>query len=178
MRYSRKAMKVNFFTNILDGDALGLLADRPRRQARSSSSSTPRRIDIEFGNINTIGTRHVISYGGNLRYNAFDLSIAPLGNNRTEVGGYVQDEIFATDHLRFSLGARVDKYDNIADPVFSPRIAMIVKPPADQAIRVSYNKAFRSPSLINNYLADDDHQPGEPRADQPGSSPARSTTSP
>jgi outer membrane receptor protein involved in Fe transport len=36
--------------------------------------------------------------------------------------------------------------------VFSPRVAAIIKPTPEQAIRVSYNKAFRSPSLINNYL--------------------------
>ena len=46
----------------------------------------------------------------------------------------------------------MDKYDNIADPVFSPRVALILKPAADHAVRLSFNKAFRSPSLINNYL--------------------------
>ena len=36
--------------------------------------------------------------------------------------------------------------------MFSPRVALILKPMPDHAIRVSYNKAFRSPSLINNFL--------------------------
>ncbi len=36
--------------------------------------------------------------------------------------------------------------------MFSPRVALILKPAADHAVRLSYNKAFRSPSLINNYL--------------------------
>ena len=36
-----------------------------------------------------IGTSRCISYGGNVRFNTFDLSIAPLGDNRTELGGYV-----------------------------------------------------------------------------------------
>jgi outer membrane receptor protein involved in Fe transport len=64
----------------------------------------------------------------------------------------VQDEIFLNDKVRLSLGARFDKFDNIEDPVFSPRATLIVKPHANHALRVSYNKAFRSPSLVNNFL--------------------------
>ena len=120
--------------------------------SRSSFKFNTQTYDFEIGNINTIGTRNVMSYGGNVRYNTFDLSIAPRGDNRTELGAYVQDEIFLNDYVRLNLGARIDKFDNIEDPVFSPRVALILKPAADHAVRVSYNKAFRSPSLINNYL--------------------------
>ena len=94
----------------------------------------------------------MLTYGGNLRRNNFDLSIAPLGNSRTEVGGYIQDEIFLNNMFRFNVGARVDKFANLDDAVFSPRLALIVKPQADHAIRLSFNRAFRAPSLINNYL--------------------------
>lgn len=151
VRYSKNALKLNFFTNILNGDATGLLAVGVDGKPILFNFNT-KTFDWELGNVNTIGTRQALSYGGNIRYNQFDLSIAPLGDNRTELGAYIQDEIFANNYLRFSIGARIDKFDNIADPVFSPRLAAIIKPSADQAIRVSYNKAFRSPSLINNYL--------------------------
>ena len=36
--------------------------------------------------------------------------------------------------------------------MFSPRLAAVFKPVNDHAIRVSFNRAFRSPSVINNYL--------------------------
>ena len=151
MRYSRSAFKFNVFTNMLNGDASGLLAVGVDGKPILFKFDT-KTYDFEVGNINTFGGRHVLSYGGNVRFNKFDLSIAPRGDNRTEMGGYVQDEIFLNNYFRLSFGARVDKYDNIEDPVFSPRVAVILKPTADQAIRVSFNKAFRSPSLINNYL--------------------------
>ncbi len=151
MRYNRGGMKFNVFTNLLDGDALGLLAIGTDGQPILFQFNT-KTYDAEFGNINTIGTRNVVSYGGNVRYNSFDLSIAPRGDSRTELGGYVQDEIFLSNKVRLNLGARIDKFDNIEDPVFSPRVALVLKPLADHAIRVSYNKAFRSPSLINNFL--------------------------
>jgi outer membrane receptor protein involved in Fe transport len=151
VRYSRQALRVNFFTNILNGDAAALLAIGADGKPILFKFDT-NTFDFEAGNVNTIGTRQAVSYGGNVRRNAFDLSIAPLGKDRTEAGAYVQDEIFLNDYVRFSIGARLDKFGNIDDPVFSPRLAFILKPAADQAVRVSYNKAFRSPSLINNYL--------------------------
>ena len=151
VRYSRNALKVNFFTNLLNGDASGLLAIGLDGKPILFKFNT-RTYDVELGNITTVGTRNVVSYGGNVRFNTFDLSIAPRGDNRTELGGYLQDEIFLNDHVRLSLGARLDKFDNIADPVFSPRATLILKPAANHAVRVSFNKAFRSPSLINNYL--------------------------
>jgi iron complex outermembrane receptor protein len=151
MRYTRGALKFNVFTNQLNGDATGLLAIGTDGKPILFKFNT-KTYDAEIGNINTIGSRNVVSYGGNVRFNTFDLSIAPGGDNRTELGGYVQDEVFLNDHVRLNIGARLDKFDNIADPVFSPRLALILKPTGDQAIRVSYNKAFRSPSLVNNYL--------------------------
>ena len=151
MRYTRGALKFNFFTNQLNGDALGLLAIGTDGQPILFKFNT-QTYDFELGNINTIGTRNVLSYGGNVRFNTFDLSIAPAGDNRTELGFYLQDEVFLNNYVRLNLGARIDKFDNIEDPVFSPRVALILKPAADHAVRLSYNKAFRSPSLINNYL--------------------------
>ena len=151
MRYTRGGLKFNVFTNILNGEALGLLAIGTDGQPILFQFNT-KTYDVEFGNINTVGTRNVISYGGNVRFNSFDLSIAPRGDSRTELGGYIQDEIFLNDKVRISLGARLDKYDNIEDPVFSPRATLILKPNPANALRVSYNKAFRSPSLINNFL--------------------------
>ena len=151
MRYTRGGLKFNFFTNLLNGDASGLLAIGTDGQPIPFAFDT-QTFDFEIGNINTIGTRNVLSYGGNVRFNSFDLSIAPRGNDRQELGVYVQDEIFLNNYVRLSLGARVDKFGSIEDPVFSPRATLILKPTANNALRVSFNKAFRSPSLINNYL--------------------------
>ncbi|MEW6323182.1 MAG: TonB-dependent receptor [Acidobacteriota bacterium] len=151
MRYSRGALRFNVFTNILSGDATALLSVGPDGRRIPFAFDT-KTLDIEFGNVNLAGPRNVISYGGNFRYNKFDLSIAPRGDNRAEGGFYIQDEIFINDYLRWNIGARIDKFDVIDDAVFSPRTTFIIKPAADHAVRLSYNKAFRSPSLINNFL--------------------------
>jgi hypothetical protein len=47
----------------------------------------------------------VLSYGGNFRRNTFDISLAPNGDNRSEGGGYLQDEIFLNNYFRWVVGA-------------------------------------------------------------------------
>ena len=78
---------------------------------------------MDFGNVVTFGTRHVVSYGGNFRRNNFDLSLAPRGSNRNEGGAYLQDEIFLSDRFRWLVDARADGFDSIDGLVFSPRYA-------------------------------------------------------
>ncbi len=38
------------------------------------------------------------------------------------------------------------------DLVFSPRTALLIKPQENHTFRLSYNRAYRSPSVINNFL--------------------------
>ena len=42
------------------------------------------------------------------------MSIAPNGDNRTEGGAYVQDEIFLSKYFRWLVGARVDKFSGLS----------------------------------------------------------------
>jgi outer membrane receptor protein involved in Fe transport len=151
VRFTKNAFKANFFTNILDGDASALLAVGLNGQPVLFTFKT-QTYDFEVGNISAIGTRNVVSYGGTARFNNFDLSIAPAGSDRQELGGYVQDELFLNQYVRLNIGARLDKSSNIDHAVFSPRVAAIFKPLPDHAIRLSFNKAYRSPSLVNNFL--------------------------
>ena len=46
----------------------------------------------------------------------------------------------------------MDKFGNIDGAVFSPRLAAIFRPRDEHSVRVSFNRAFRSPSTTNNYL--------------------------
>jgi outer membrane receptor protein involved in Fe transport len=151
VHYTRKGLRGAFFTNILDGTATNLLTRDPQGVPIGFEFGT-NTIDFELSNVQTFASRHVVSYGGNLRHNSFDLSIAPLADDRTEFGLYAQDEIFLSNHFRWVVGARVDRFDYLEDFVFSPRTTFMVKPRDNQTIRISYNRAYRSPSVINNFL--------------------------
>jgi outer membrane receptor protein involved in Fe transport len=149
--YSSGALRAGFFTNLLDGTASNLLTRDVNFQPIGFEFET-RTYDAELSNAQTLGSRHVLSYGGNFRYNGFDLSLAPGGDNRTEFGVFAQDEIFLSDRLRWVIGARVDRFDFLDNFVVSPRTTFMIKPRENQTFRVSYNRAYRSPSVINNFL--------------------------
>jgi iron complex outermembrane receptor protein len=151
VNFVRKGVRAAAFVQGLNGDATNLLARDPTGQPILFSFNTTTT-DFEASNLQTFAQRHVVTYGGNLRYNTFDLSIAPQSDNRTEFGVYGQDEIFLSRYFRWTLGARVDRFDYLNDFVFSPRTTFMIKPDDNQTIRLSYNRAYRSPSVINNFL--------------------------
>jgi outer membrane receptor protein involved in Fe transport len=150
-RYQKGGRRIAFFTNLLDGDATNLLARGPTGERLPLVFDT-KTFDVEASDIRVIGTRHAITFGGNYRHNTFDISLAPNGEDRNEGGAYVQDEIFLSDHFRWVVGGRVDKFSSIDDAVFSPRTTFMIKPSANQTVRLSFNRAFRAPSFINNYI--------------------------
>jgi iron complex outermembrane receptor protein len=150
--YSDGGFRAGFFTNILNGDASNLLTADPNTGVPIAFDFQTNTYDFEASNVQTFAARHVFSYGGNLRFNFYDLSIAPSSDDRTEFGVYAQDEIFLSNMFRWVIGARVDRFDFINDFVFSPRTTFMIKPQANQTVRVSYNRAYRSPSVINNHL--------------------------
>lgn len=151
MNYARGALKFNVFTNIVDAEAPNLLVPDPTTGGPLQLNFKTQTYDVEVGHSTIIGTRHALTYGGNYRRNNFDITLAPAAEDRNEIGAYLQDEIFV-DPFRFSIGARVDKFGNIDDPVFSPRLTAIYQPTRAHSVRVGFNRAFRSPSTVNNYL--------------------------
>ena len=149
--YTKQGFHAGFFTNILNGDADNLLTGDAQGKPIVFNFDTST-YDFEASNVQTFAAKHVVSYGGNLRFNRFQLSIAPDADNREEFGGYVQDEIFLSPMFRWIVGGRVDHFDYLNDFVFSPRTTFMIKPREEQTIRLSYNRAYRSPSVINNFL--------------------------
>ena len=150
-RYQKGGRRIAFFTNLLNGNASNLLAFGANGRPLPLDFNT-KTFDVEANDVKAAGTRNIFSYGGNYRHNTFDISLAPNGDDRNEGGGYVQDEIFLSDHFRWVVGGRLDKFSSIDNAVFSPRTTFMVKPDAAQTFRVSFNRAFRSPSFINNNI--------------------------
>jgi iron complex outermembrane receptor protein len=150
-RYQRAGRRIAFFTNLLDGNASNLLARGPTGQPLLLVFDT-KTFDVEASDARALGTKNVLTFGGNYRHNTFDISLTPGGDNRNEGGGFIQDEIFLSDHFRWVIGGRLDKFSSIDDAVFSPRTTFMIKPDAAQTFRVSFNRAFRAPSFINNHV--------------------------
>jgi len=148
--YHRGSFRIRTFANYLTGKAPSLLS--------VDTNLDPLRIDfkngvydVDAGWSDLFGGRHLMSFGGNIRYNTFDLSICPNADDRIQAGAYIQDEIrFSTFTL--ALAARADYFSNLADINFSPRAALIWSPHPEHSFKASFSRAFRAPSAVENYL--------------------------
>ncbi len=148
--YENGRLHLAGFANIFNGEAPSLIT----RNADGSMLSIDFKTgtyDLSGGYTQLLANRHLLKYGMNFRYNAFDISLAPDAQNRNEIGGYFEDEIML-GKFRFPLGFRLDKFSNISQPIFSPRAAVVFRPFSQHAFRFSFNRAHRSPSAIDNYV--------------------------
>ena len=154
----RNAARIGIYYNSLDGEAKNLLTVGPDGQPINFIFQTDT-LNLDAGNTNLIGEKLLLTYGANVRANEFDLSIAPRGDSRDEYGAYLQGEFLFSDRWRWVVGGRYDDLDPIGG-VFSPRTALVFAIEPQQTIRLSYGRAFRAPSVVNNYLETTDHLGG------------------
>jgi outer membrane receptor protein involved in Fe transport len=152
--YTKGAFKLTGFANFLNSKAPNLLLTDPATLGPVQLNFKTQTYDIEAGHSLLLGGKNILTFGGNARKNDFDITLTPNAENRNEFGGYVQDELYF-DRFRLNAGFRVDKFGNLDDPFFSPRISFMFKPTPQHSIRVSFNRAFRAPSAVNNFLDQD-----------------------
>ncbi|HEX5436111.1 MAG TPA: TonB-dependent receptor [Gemmatimonadaceae bacterium] len=104
-----------------------------------------------------IGHREVLTYG--VDWQRTDPRTGGTVNGRNEndddlmeLGGYVHSETrLAPDWELFS-AARVDKSNRLGHATFSPRLALVFHPSRTQSLRLTWNRAFNSPSTTNLFL--------------------------
>ncbi len=147
--YRRDRLRVEFFTNVLDGDATNLLTNGPTGPIRMKFKTQTYNVDVT--NSTNLGTHNVLTYGANGRINNFDLTIAPDGTDRNELGMFLQDEILLHDMVRIVAGVRWDDFDPIGS-VWSPRASLLLNPVPKHTFRASFGRAFRAPSMVQNFL--------------------------
>ena len=104
--------------------------------------------------ISAIDNTH-FTYGGQLRRDRVSSYGKWLSDRASgspilldQKGVYAQMETPLTSMVRLVLAGRVDKHDRY-EQQFSPKAALLFTPIADQTFRVTYNKAFKSPTVLN-----------------------------
>lgn len=160
VQYLRDSIEIGAFMNTTRANFdLILVQDPSGQDIRSHLVSNT--YDLSFKDTRFLGNRHILSYGANARFITMDMGIAPLGDSRNEQGIYLNDEIFFGDRVRWIVGARADRISTTDRVILSPRTTLIVKPNTDHSVRFSFGRAFRAPSLANNYLGVDISSPAE-----------------
>ena len=103
--------------------------------------------------ISAIDNTH-FTYGGQIRRDRISTYGNWLSDRQTgtpilinQKGVYGQMETPLSEMFRVVLAGRYDKHDKY-DAQFSPKAALLFTPITDQTFRVTYNKAFKSPSVL------------------------------
>ncbi|MFQ6112541.1 MAG: TonB-dependent receptor domain-containing protein [bacterium] len=66
-----------------------------------------------------------------------------------EIGAYLQSETRLSSKLKFVAAARIDRHNRIDGLNFSPRAAFVFKPTPKDNFRVTFNRAFSTPTADN-----------------------------
>ena len=85
-------------------------------------------------------------------YGTYETDAANGGVEMNEWGVYLQSKTAITPKLDFIFAGRMDNHSVLPEGVFSPRAALVFKPNEDNGIRLSYNRAFSTPSALNYFL--------------------------
>ena len=120
---------------------------------------------VDKSSLNVFQIQHVYALGGNQRfiYGLDALLTRPdtegtiTGQNEEEdnideYGAYLQSDTDLGEQLDIVLALRYDQHNRLDDGVLSPRAGLVFKPRQTQTLRLTYNRAFDTPSTSNLYL--------------------------
>jgi len=116
----------------------GMMIDKSKMYALQLQYWTPlkRKGKITYG-VDGIFTRPMTDNTLNGRYEDQD--------NINEFGTYFQGDYEIIPRLTLLAAARLDYHNVVKKPFVSPRLALMYKPGSGQQIRLTYNRAFRTP---------------------------------
>jgi iron complex outermembrane receptor protein len=104
-----------------------------------------------------LGSRETILYGADYFHTDARTENSINGRNEDddtikEIGGYVHSVTNLTGKLDLVAALRVDKHSRLEDAVWSPRAGLVFRPNEDHNFRVTFNRAFSTPSNNNLFL--------------------------
>ncbi len=104
-----------------------------------------------------VGDRQSFIYGVDAQYTQPRTDGTITGSNEdddniNEIGGYLHSETDLTDRLKLVTAVRVDHHNRLEDLVFSPRAALVMTPRENQNFRLTFNRAFSTPTTNNLFL--------------------------
>jgi outer membrane receptor for ferrienterochelin and colicins len=104
-----------------------------------------------------LGQRQSLIYGVDLQRTEPKTKGTITGSNEgddiiDEIGGYLHSKTGLTDRLDLVAALRIDHHNRLEDLVFSPRAAIAFRPTPSQNLRLTYNRAFSTPTTNNLFL--------------------------
>lgn len=145
-RMSYKGWFGQFFYNKSDAGDTRLL--RTDESLVDKSSLTV----MQLQHTRDIGQRQQFVYGADLLLTRPRTGGTIHGANEdddetNEFGVYLQSETRFTDQVSLMLAGRLDEHNRLDNVVFSPRAALVLKPDPENTFRITYNRAFNTPTV-------------------------------
>ena len=145
-RMSYKGWFGQFFHNRSDAGATQLLRTGDAIVDKSSLTV------MQLQNTSDIGARQQFIYGVDLlltrpRTEGTIHGVNEDDDETNELGVYLQSETRFTDQVSLMLAGRLDRHNRLENPVFSPRAALVLKPNPESTFRLTYNRAFNTPTV-------------------------------
>lgn len=108
-------------------------------------------------NATPVGSRELLTYGVDWQHTVPRTEGTITGRNEDddtiqELGGYLHSETDLTEQLELVAAARLDWHSRLEDLVFSPRVGLVFRPKDTHNIRLTYNRAFSTPTTNNLFL--------------------------
>jgi iron complex outermembrane receptor protein len=151
LRYRYKRFFVQGFGNFSNAGGTFLLRDG------NPISDKSRVWSAQFQHGFDLGPKETVLYGAD--YILTDARTDGTINGRNEaddnikeIGGYVHSVTRLSPKLDFVGALRLDKHSRLSSAVFSPRAALVFKPKDNQSFRVTFNRAFSTPTNNNLFL--------------------------
>ncbi|MCE5272518.1 TonB-dependent receptor [bacterium] len=116
-----------------------------------SESVRYNTLDLELQNGFHPTMRDHVIYGLEARLNTIRSNILDRSRRQGLLAAYIQDEYRPLPEISFLAGARLDHHP-LTGLSASPRLNVLYSPAPSHIFRLTYNRAFRSPSFINSYL--------------------------
>jgi iron complex outermembrane receptor protein len=151
VRLRHKRFFVQGFGNFSNAGGTFLLRDG------SPIRDSSRVWSAQFQHGFDLGAKETLLYGADYIYTDARTGGTINGSNEAddnikEVGGYVHSVTRLSPKLDLVAALRVDKHNRLPDAVLSPRAALVYKPADNQAFRLTFNRAFSTPSNNDLFL--------------------------
>lgn len=150
-RFTKDRLFAQFFINQSNaGDTYLLQTGQPIvDESRMMAFQAQHGLDL--------GDRQSFIYGLDAQFTEPRTGGTITGSNEdddkiNEVGGYLHSETSVTDRLELVTAIRVDYHNRLEDLVFSPRAALVMTPQENQNFRLTFNRAFSTPTTNNLFL--------------------------
>lgn len=152
VRLRHKRSFIQGFGNFSNGGDTYLLRDGSPLSDKSRvwSAQFQQGVDLFNG-------KETILFGGDYIFTDARTDSTINGANEAdddikEIGGYVHSVTRLSSKLDFVAAIRLDKHSRLESAVLSPRAALVFKPTETQALRLTFNRAFSTPSNNNLFL--------------------------